>query len=116
VLTIRTTVEMARSYARQCKLGAQAQNRCIEIIVLAEKKIGEELLRGQVEGRLFSPRQNRSRPAPGRDADQGGKVAIAELGLTKQQNRDFKDMAAVPVEVIHQTVEVANTEPSGGKW
>jgi hypothetical protein len=45
-----------------------------------------------------------------RDAYRTPKSTIAELGLTKQQNRDFKDMAAVPAEAIHQAVEIVNAE------
>jgi hypothetical protein len=78
-------------------------------VALAEKKIGEELLKErQPGGRL----RTAGRPWPeedkSRDANFYPKATIAELGLTKQQNRDFVDMATVPVEIIHQTVEAAN--------
>jgi hypothetical protein len=50
------------------------------------------------------------------NAHQDKPATIAELGLTKQHNRDFKDMAAVPAEIIHQTVEAANAKtPQIGK-
>jgi hypothetical protein len=81
--------------ARQRKLGFQAQNRCIEIIALTEKKIGEELVRGQEEGRLLPPGRPRGKDN-GRDANHYPPATIAELGLTKQKNRDFKAMAPVP--------------------
>jgi hypothetical protein len=99
-------------HAQQRKLGTQAQNRCIEIIALTEKKIGEELVRGQEEGFLLKPNeQDRRWPDHGADRHRDKeRVTIAELGLTKQQNRDFKDMTAVPDEIIHQVVEAANAE------
>jgi hypothetical protein len=75
-----------------------------------EKKIGEELVRGQEEGRLLKAHQRRPWESSGADAHQNSAATIAELGLTKQQNRDFKDMAAVPAEIIHQAVEAANAE------
>ncbi len=76
---------------------------------MAEKKIGEEVERGRAEGTILKAREHR------RWADAGGephqyKASLAELGLTKQQNRDFREMAEVPAAIIHQTVEAANGE------
>jgi hypothetical protein len=107
VKATRTVVEMALVNARQRKLGFQAQNRCIEVIALTEKKI-----RGQEAGLLLKAHDlNRRHPDRGADRHHEKDTAtIAELGLTKQQNRDFKDMAPVPDEIIHQVVEAANAE------
>jgi hypothetical protein len=67
------------------------QNRCIEIIAMTENKIGEELVKGRAEGRLLKAGEYHQKC--GKDANRTPKAAIAELGLTKQQNRCIEVVA-----------------------
>jgi hypothetical protein len=112
VQAVRERAELMRMYAKQRELGAQALNRCTKVVALAEKKIGEEVEKGRAEGTILKARQNRSRnpTPPGGDAHQVKPASLAEIGLTKQQNRDFGEMAKVPAEVIHQVVDAATAE------
>ncbi|MCC2654035.1 MAG: hypothetical protein K0Q60_4201 [Microvirga sp.] len=111
VKVIHTAAEMMRLHARQRRLGAQAQNRCTEVVVLVEKRIGQEVEKGRAEGTIMKARQNRSRhELPGSRETQVTPVSAAELGLEKHHLRASREMANVPVEVIHEAVEAANAE------
>jgi hypothetical protein len=54
------------------------------VIALAEKKIGEELLRWRAEDKLLKANEHRRWKGAGGDADRHSVASIAELGLTKQ--------------------------------
>jgi hypothetical protein len=43
------------------RAGVQALNRCIEVVALAEKRIGEELVKGQEAGKLLPPGRPRGK-------------------------------------------------------
>jgi hypothetical protein len=81
------------------------------VVALAEKRIGEELARGRAEGTILKAHeQTRRKPERGSAGHHAPPATIAELGLKKHHNRDCVQMAAVPAEVIHETVETANAE------
>jgi hypothetical protein len=75
----------------------QRAKRCTEVVELAEKRIGLELDRGQAEGKLLVRGLNRRHLGSGRDADLIAPATIAELGLTKQQNRCIEVIALADV-------------------
>jgi hypothetical protein len=110
VKTIHTAAELMRLHARQRRLGAQAQNRCTEVVLLVEKKIGQEVEKGRAEGTILKARQNRTHEKSGVRDTQTIPASAAELGLEKQHLRASREMANVPTEVIHKVVEAANAE------
>jgi hypothetical protein len=79
------------------------------VVALAEKRIGQELKRGRAEGSILKANEHRRWKSAGSDGHRHP-ASIVELGLKKHHNRDFTDMAPVPAEIIHQTVEAANAE------
>jgi hypothetical protein len=110
VLTIRASAEAMRAYAKQHDLGVQALNRCTEMVALAEKRIGQEVERGRAEGTILKADEYRPPAESGSAGHRPRPASIAELGLKKHHNRDFKEMAEVPAEVIHKTVEAARVK------
>jgi hypothetical protein len=90
---------------------AQQQDRCTEVVALAEKRIGQEVKRGRDEGTILKAHeQTRRKPERGSAGHHAPPATLAELGLKKHHNRDFKEMAEVPAEVIHRTVEAARVK------
>jgi hypothetical protein len=110
VLTIRASAEAMRAYAKQRDLGVQALNRCTEMVALAETRIGQEVERGRAEGTILKADEYRPPAESGSAGHRPRPASIAELGLKKHHNRNFKEMAEVPAEVIHKTVEAARVK------
>jgi hypothetical protein len=74
------------------------QNRCIEVVALVEKKIGQEVEKGRADNTILKARQNRNHAKSGSRAIQTPPASAAELGLEKHHLRAGLEMANVPVE------------------
>jgi site-specific DNA-methyltransferase (adenine-specific) len=93
---IRDVAEAARVYARQARLGLEAQNDAAEIKLRAERKLGELLAEQEKHpgGNI-----NRSQPATGSPVEP---ARLRDLGISKSQSSRWQAIAAVPEPVFDQ--------------
>src|SRR5579859_4445122 len=80
VKAVRDVAEAARVYARQARLGLEAQNDAAEIRLRAERKLGELLAQSE---RNPGGNANRSQPATGWS---GQPARLHDLGISKSQS------------------------------
>ena len=99
--SVREIAERARRYASAAKLGREAENHAARLRLEAERKAGALLTVG--------PKHPGGRPSENRGDDPPGfPPKLAELGVSKQQAKDWQRMARVPDEVFEAHVsEVA---------
>src|SRR5713101_6612610 len=90
---IHDFAEAARVYARQARLGLEAQNDAAEIRLRAERKLGELLavLPKQDGGDAARARSQAATEVPPR---------LGDLGITKTQSSRWQAIAAVPERVF----------------
>jgi site-specific DNA-methyltransferase (adenine-specific) len=91
---IRDVAEAARIYARQARLGLEAQNDAAEIKLRAERKLGELLAQSE---RNPGGNTNRSQPATGSPDEP---ARLRDLGISKSQSSRWQAIAAVPETVF----------------
>lgn len=77
----------AETYAREAKLGREAENSAMEVRLKAERKMGE-MLATSVKAKGGRPTKTGSAPAP--------VSRLADLGITKKQSVRAQAIAAVP--------------------
>jgi N6-adenosine-specific RNA methylase IME4 len=85
LVDLANRAEAMRVYARQARLGMVAQNRCAEIRLRAERKLGQYL--------ADTPRNPGGRPKPVPDGT--GFPSLAELGITKKLSHRAQRLAAI---------------------
>ena len=91
---IRDFAEAARIYARQARLGLEAQNDAAEIKLRAERKLGELL--AAIRANIPGGNVNRSQPATGWNEP----ARLQDLGISKSQSSRWQAIAAVPETVF----------------
>src|SRR6266571_1939578 len=94
---IHDFAEAARVYARQARLGLEAQNDAAEIRLRAEHKLGELLaaLPKQDGGAAARARSQNATEVPPR---------LGDLGISKSQSSRWQAIAAVPAQVFEEYV------------
>lgn len=96
---VREVAERARRYASAAKLGRAAENHAARLRIEAERKAGALLLEGPknpgmlLRGGMIPPRDDTPK--------------LADLGVSKQQAKDWQRIAKVPEEVFEAHVEQA---------
>jgi len=90
---IRDVAEAARVYARQARLGLEAQNDAAEIKLRAERRLGELLAE---QDKHLGGNVNRSQPATGWIKP----ARLQDLGISKSQSSRWQAIAAVPEKVF----------------
>ena len=90
---IRDVAEAARIYARQARLGLEAQNDAAEIKLRAERKLGELLAQSE---RNPGGNANLSQPATGWNQP----ARLQDLGISRSQSSRWQAIAAVPETVF----------------
>ena len=107
VFNIRDQAEAFKVYAKKRKASIDARNACGEIVILCERRIGEELEKIELSKGgnpvLFSPSQSS-------DNDRLADPTLRQLGLTKDQSSQFQQLAKVPVAEIKAATKTANAE------
>src|SRR5216683_4533444 len=93
---IHDFAEAARIYARQARLGLEAQNDAAEIRLRAERKLGELLA---TMDKHPGGNVNRSHAATGWS---GQPTRLHDLGISKSQSSRWQAIAAVPDHVFDQ--------------
>ena len=109
VKMIRNLGEAARVYARQARLGLEAQNDAAEIKLRAERRLGELIatLPKQDGGDAAQARSQAATEVPPR---------LDDLGISKSQSSRCQTIAAVPEPVFDQFVaEVREQSRADGK-
>jgi N6-adenosine-specific RNA methylase IME4 len=86
-IRIANTAESLRVYARRARWGLEAQNRCCEIRLLAERRLGESLAAWVRAGR---PKM----------VTQGDHIRLADIGVTKRLSSRAQALANVPAWVF----------------
>jgi hypothetical protein len=94
---------------RKTASGTAAQFEAV-IERLKERRMAQE------DDKLLKAKQNRTHEKSGADAYQTIPASIAELGLTKQQNRDFKDMAAPSIRMQPPGSPKSTRPPVSSSW
>ena len=97
VKMIRNLGEAARAYARQARLGLEAQNDAAEIKLRAERRLGELIatLPKQDGGDAARARSQAATEVPPR---------LDDLGISKSQSSRCQTIAAVPEPVFEEYV------------
>lgn len=90
---IRDKAEAMRQYARQAKLGLEAQNRCAELKLRAERKAGELL--AEMEKNPGGQAEQAGYRSDGRTGS-GSPPTLADLGIKKNQSSAWQRIASVP--------------------
>ena len=90
-LEIRNVMEAARVYARKHRMAQEAQDACTKIVVLAERRIGLELIEAQKRGELATRERH---PSNMQVSDGNLPPAILdEIGIDKMQAYRFRAMS-----------------------
>lgn len=102
-LKIHSLVEAARIYAQKMGYAQEAQDTCRRIVVLAERKIGQELIEAQKRGEL---RSDAGRPKIVPDENDYSNTH-EEIGITRKQALEFRQMAELSDGDIEETMAEA---------
>jgi N6-adenosine-specific RNA methylase IME4 len=86
MIGLANTAETLRRYAQRARLGMAAQNRCAEIRLRAERKLGQYL--------ADTPRNSGGRPKPVPLGN--GFPTLDDLGITRKLSHRAQRIAAVP--------------------
>ena len=89
-LSIRNLMEATRVYAAKHKMAQEARNACTKIVVLAEWRIGQELIEAQKPGELA--RVEGGRRSKSLAADKPFPLIHADIGLTHWQVHECMQM------------------------
>lgn len=95
-LRVRAVAGAAEAYARQAKLGREAENMAAELRVRAERRAGELLREAAQTGQRSTggnPNLQPSRP-----------TTVADIGITRDDASKFQKLAAVPEPVFEEYV------------
>jgi site-specific DNA-methyltransferase (adenine-specific) len=92
VRSIRDVAEAARVYAREVRLGLEAQNDAAEIKLRAERRLGELL--------ADAPLQNGGDAARARSHATEVRPRLRDLGISKSQSSRWQALAALPEPVF----------------
>jgi hypothetical protein len=106
VQEIRDQGEAMLAYVKKKDAAVHAQNRCMEVVKLAERRIGEELGKAKKQGSV-AKRGDNLRQGPEVPKDDFGKATLSDLRLTKTQAAEYQELASVPPAVITETIEKA---------
>jgi MT-A70 len=86
MVKLANTAEALRRYAQRARLGMAAQNRCAEIRLRAERKLGQFL--------SGTPRNLGGRPKPVLRGN--GFPTLEDLGITRKMSHRAQRLAAIP--------------------
>jgi N6-adenosine-specific RNA methylase IME4 len=86
LIGLANTAETLRRYAQRARLGMAAQNRCAEIRLRAERKLGQYL--------AGTPRNSGGRPKPVPLGN--GFPTLDDLGITRKLSHRAQRLAAIP--------------------
>jgi hypothetical protein len=101
VKTIRDQAEAARVYAREARLGLEAQNDAAEIRLRGERRAGEllALMTKHPGGRPTTAAENRFPPVGG-----FGSPSLADLQITERQSSQWQQIAAIPAPIFEEHI------------
>jgi len=106
-LNIRNVMEAARVYAAKHKMAQEAQDACTKIVVLAERRIGQELIEAQKRGELA----RQSDGARIRDHVAAGNEVLPptleDIGLKRFEAHRFRQMAELDDTDVEEVVAEA---------
>jgi hypothetical protein len=105
-LQIRDVMEAARVYARKHKMAQEAQDAVTKIVVLAERRIGQELIAAQQRGELAS-RSDGYRFMERVAEDNSLPATLPDVGIDRVSAYRFKQMADLDDEEIEQVAAEA---------
>lgn len=101
---IRDKSEALRAYTKQAGHGLEAQNKCAEITIRAERRVGELLIE--------TPPKHTGRPGKNKCADNTN-LSLDDIGLSGHQSADWQKIAKIPEEVFEAHIE--DTKASGAE-
>lgn len=91
-LEIRNVMEAARVYARKHRMAQEAQDACTKIVVLAERRIGLELIEAQKRGELAREFGRADAKVPHGEPEPN---TLADIGITKKDAMKYRQMAGL---------------------
>ena len=100
-------MEAGRVYLAKHKAAQEAQDACARIVVLAEKKIGQEIIAAQQRGELATQQRKPSTVPFGNGANP---ATHDDIGITRRQAFEFRQMAALSDE------DIVEVEERGSPW
>ena len=80
------------TYTAKHKAAQEAQDACARIVVLAEKKIGQEIIAAQQRGELATQESGRPISVP---VGNTSAATFDDIGITRRQAFEFRQMAAL---------------------
>ena len=87
------------------KAAQEAQNACARIVVLAEKKIGQEIIAAQQRGELATDGRPKTVPS-----GNGFPATHDDIGIIRRQAFEFRQMAALSDDDIVEVMEAPMTQ------
>lgn len=107
-LNIRNVMEAARVYAQKHKMAQEAQDACTKIVVLAERRIGQELIEAQKRGELASHKDgHRFRSDLPSDGEGDRPPSLREIGILPKSAWRMRRMAELDDSDIEEVIEEA---------
>jgi hypothetical protein len=106
-LNIRNVIEAARVYTAKDKMVQEARDACTRIVVLAERRIGQELIAAQKRGELARIQDGpayRDHVVPD---DATRPATLADIGLNRDQAWAFRQMAELDESDVEEVVAEA---------
>src|SRR5215469_12652614 len=97
LIDLANTAETLRRYAQRARLGMAAENRCAEIRLRAERKLGQYL--------AGTPRNSGGRPKPIPLGN--GFPTLEDLGTTRKLSHRAQRLAAIPADDFDRYLETA---------
>ena len=95
IKAIRDQAEMMRQYAKRIDAGLEAQNRCAEIKIRAERRMGQEL-----------QKMEKAKPGPIDRSHNGTELAprLQDIGINKNQSARWQQIASLDDEEFESAV------------
>jgi modification methylase len=102
---IRDKAQAIAQYLKQSNASLEAQNRAVELKIMAERRGGEMIIAMQESGQLAT----RGQP---KEIYHDGRLRLSEIGLNYMQSSRWKLIAEFPLAKQHQHTAISN---NGGK-
>lgn len=100
VREIHDKAEALRVYTQKRGAAIEAQNGCQKLVLLCERRIGQELVKLGMGSGINRTSQSPVLKTP----------TLKELGLTSDQSSEFQRLARTPTKVLDEQEKIANEE------
>lgn len=107
VMNVLTQAQIIEAYARKHRAAVEAQGNCKIVVMLAEARIGSELMAAQARGELAHKNEPVSQYVQTTDIPP---ATLTDIGIPRQRAAEMKQLASVGVDAIKAEGQAAKAE------